>query len=144
MTHLTPEQAEERECMADDRAKARKEDALIESMEPKVGDVRLDEFIHPDSIDTTVWEVRQLTHSFGKYSKPGDTHWKRMDPYLEPFTDKAEAVRFMDSLRAKSGIVKRFLRGGFRGSLGGQLLHDDEHKAVCDHIKYLEAQLEAK
>ena len=79
-----------------------------------------------------------------KYSKPGDTHWKRMGPYLEPFTDKAEAVRFMESLRAKSGIVERFLRGGFRGSLGGQLLHDDEHKAVCDHIKYLEAQLEAK
>ncbi len=73
MTHLTPEQAEERECMAEDRAKGKREDALIEA-----------------------------------------------------------------------GIVERFLRGGFRGSLGGQLLHDDEHKAVCDHIKYLEAQLEAK
>ena len=31
MSRLTPEEAEERECMAEDRAKGKKEDALIES-----------------------------------------------------------------------------------------------------------------
>ncbi len=30
---MTPEEAEERECIAEDRAKGKKEDALIEEME---------------------------------------------------------------------------------------------------------------
>lgn len=42
-----------------------------------------------------------------------------------------------DRIERDEETVKRFLRGGFRGSLGGQLLHDDEHKAVCAHIEYL-------
>ena len=42
----------------------------------------------------------------------------------------------------ESGIVERFLRGGFECATfpGGQLLYKDEHKVVCAHILYLQQQ----
>ncbi len=64
-----------------------------------IGDIRIREFTHPDSINVTVWEVDKLTICDGKYAKPGATYWKRMTPGIEPFTDKIEAVLFMDSLK---------------------------------------------
>ena len=73
MTHLTPEQAEERECMAEDRAKGKRDDDRIERDEE---------------------------------------------------------------------TVKRFLRGGYKSATfpSGQLLTNQEHKAVCAHIEYLAKQ----
>lgn len=37
----------------------------------------------------------------------------------------------------QTDIVNRFLRGGFKGTLGGQIVTDLEHKAICNHINYL-------
>ena len=55
--------------------------------------------------------------------------------------DRAKGKRDDDRIERDEETIKRFLRGGFRGSLGGQLLTDDEHMAVCAHIEYLAKQL---
>ena len=51
--------------------------------------------------------------------------------------DRAKGKRDDDRIERDEETIKRFLRGGFRGSLGGQLLTDDEHEVVCAHIEYL-------
>jgi hypothetical protein len=61
----------------------------------KIGDLRIIEFIHPDSMNVTVWEVEQLTLATGKYAKEGQTYWENITPSIEPFTDKKEAELFM-------------------------------------------------
>ncbi len=48
--------------------------------------------------------------------------------------DRAKGKRDDDRIELDEETIKRFLRGGFRGSLGGQLLTDDEHEVVCAHI----------
>ncbi len=53
---------------------------------------------------------------------------------------RAKGKRDDDRIERDEETIKRFLRGGFRGSLGGQLLTDDEHMAVCAHIEYLAKQ----
>jgi hypothetical protein len=53
---------------------------------------------------------------------------------------RAKGKRDDDRIERDEETIKRFLRGGFRGSLGGQLLTDDEHEVVCAHIEYLAKQ----
>lgn len=64
----------------------------------KLGDVRIREFIHPDSINVTVWEVEQLTLSKSPLLKEGSTYWRIMRDQIEPFTSKEEAEAFAESL----------------------------------------------
>ena len=65
---------------------------------PIIGDVRIDEFIHPDSVCVTVWEVRQFSLATGKYAEEGQTYWKRHTPSIEPFTDRVAAEMFVKFL----------------------------------------------
>lgn len=62
----------------------------------KLNDVRVREFIHPDSINVTVWEVEKVSLCTGKYAEKGDMYWKRITPTIEPFTDKKSAEDFMN------------------------------------------------
>ena len=54
--------------------------------------------------------------------------------------DRAKGKR--EDALIESGIVERFLRGGFECATfpGGQLLTKDEHKVVCAHIEYLKSK----
>jgi len=61
-----------------------------------IGDLRIIEFIHPDSINVIAWDVEKLTLATGKYAKEGQTYWKRITPSIEPFTNKHEAESFME------------------------------------------------
>jgi len=56
--------------------------------------------------------------------------------------DRAKGKR--EDALIESGIVERFLRGGFGCATfpGGQLLYKDEHKVVCAHINYLASLLD--
>ncbi|MCP4127356.1 MAG: hypothetical protein GY753_09870 [Gammaproteobacteria bacterium] len=69
--------------------------------QPKIGEVRIREFIHPDSIAVTVWVVEQYSLASGKYAKPGQAYWKRIGP-IEPFTSKMDAVTFFASVAGAS------------------------------------------
>jgi len=62
----------------------------------KIGDLRLKEFTHPDSINVTVWDVEIVKLATGKYAEEGQTYWGRVT--LEPFTDRQEAILAMAKL----------------------------------------------
>lgn len=61
----------------------------------ELGDVRVRDFIHPDSIGVKVWEVEQLSLANGKYAKPGQTCWRNVTGQIEPFTSQAEVIDFL-------------------------------------------------
>ncbi len=45
-------------------------------MQEQLGDLRLNSFIHPDSLNQKVWEVEQLVEATGQYALKGETYWK--------------------------------------------------------------------
>ena len=63
----------------------------------RLGDLRLREFTHPDSINVTAWDVEQFTLATGMFAEEGQAYWRRITPGLDPFTDKNEAVMLMNS-----------------------------------------------
>lgn len=57
--------------------------------------IRIREFIHPDSVGVTVYEVEQLTFAEGRYATPTQKYWKRITPTIEPFTSRQDAEAFV-------------------------------------------------
>ena len=55
---------------------------------------------------------------------------------------RAKGKRDDDRIERDEETVKRFLRGGYKSATfpSGQLLTNQEHKAVCAHIEYLAKQ----
>jgi hypothetical protein len=64
----------------------------------ELGELRLVERIHPDSIGVMIWEVEQVKPALGKYAKEGDLYWARVTPGIEPFTVKQTAIDYMNDL----------------------------------------------
>jgi len=109
---MTPEQAEEREAMLEDRAKGKREDALIELQDTRVCHAGGD-------------ECPGCPHYYGKADvcryapKEGDA-----------LIESGVLERFL-----RGG----FECASFPG---GQLITDQEHGVVCAHIEYLTKQLQ--
>ena len=57
---------------------------------------------------------------------------------------RAKGKRDDDRIERDEETVKRFLRGGYKSATfpSGQLLTNQEHKAVCAHIEYLTSLLD--
>ena len=70
-------------------------------MSDKLGDVKLVEFIHPDSIGVVVWSVYQYSLARGKYATEGQMYWKNVDPNFQPFHKKEEAIAYKNSIQKK-------------------------------------------
>ena len=70
-----------------------------------LGDIRVAQFVHPDSIGVTVWEVEQLKEAKGKYAKNGDVYWDRITPGIEPFTSTYAVNRFLESAETGNPVT---------------------------------------
>jgi|SaaInlV_130m_DNA_2_1039683.scaffolds.fasta_scaffold15961_3 hypothetical protein len=64
----------------------------------KAGDVRIIDFIHPDSINVRVYDVLVLTLVTGKYSKPGELQW--LSQTSEPISCKKEAEKLAAKMQS--------------------------------------------
>lgn len=64
----------------------------------KAGDVRIIDFIHPDSIGVRVYDVQVLTLVSGKYSKPGELQW--ISQTFEPISCKEEAEKLATKMQS--------------------------------------------
>jgi hypothetical protein len=62
----------------------------MEEAQEMIGDVRIEEFIHPDSISVTVYDVQVLSAAEGKYAEEGQTYWRSVT--VEPIASKQIAM----------------------------------------------------
>ena len=67
-----------------------------------IGELRITERIHPDSLGVKVYEVEQVKVACGKYAKEGELYWSRVTPGIEPFTSRQAAENFMSELSCKT------------------------------------------
>lgn len=68
--------------------------------EPKVGERRITDMIHPDSMGVRIWNCEEYVHVFNKYSPPEGTKcWKNINPSIEPFTSEQDAIDYLESLK---------------------------------------------
>ncbi len=61
----------------------------------EIGDIRVRDFIHPDSIGVKVWEVERYSLATGQYAKPKQMYWKNITGQIEPFTSQSEVIDFL-------------------------------------------------
>jgi len=67
----------------------------------RVGNRKIKTMIHPDSINTRIWEVYEVQLLTGQYAQEGDMAWIRITPGIEPFTSKKDAKDFLEALNQK-------------------------------------------